>query len=71
MQCKMTASLRATATLAFLGRMRLTSLSEQPGIGGDDRTAKLEHQPAVEIDPERLDTDLPAGFDMKAILKSA
>ena len=30
------------------------AIGKQPSIGGDDRTAKLEHQPAVEIEPERL-----------------
>ena len=30
------------------------AIGEQTGIGGDDRTAKLERQPAVEIEPERL-----------------
>ena len=29
-------------------------VGEQTGVRGDDRTAKLEHQPAVEIEPERL-----------------
>jgi hypothetical protein len=28
-------------------------ISEQPSIGGHDRTAKLQHQSAVEIEPER------------------
>ena len=27
---------------------------EQAGVGGDHRSAKLEHQPAVEIEPENL-----------------
>ena len=30
------------------------AIGKQPSIGGDDRTAKLEHQPAVEIEPQRL-----------------
>ena len=30
------------------------AIGEQPSIGGDDRTAKLERQPAVEIEPQRL-----------------
>ena len=30
------------------------AIGEQPSIGGDDRTAKLKHQSAVEIEPERL-----------------
>lgn len=30
------------------------AIGKQPGIGGDDRTAKLERQSAVEIEPERL-----------------
>ena len=30
------------------------AVGEQTGVGGDDRTAKLEHQPAVEIEPQRL-----------------
>jgi hypothetical protein len=30
------------------------SLSKQPRIGGYDRTAKLQRQSAVEIEPERL-----------------
>ncbi len=29
------------------------AICEQPGVGGHHRTAKLEHQPAVEIEPER------------------
>ena len=29
------------------------AVSEQSRIGGDRRTAKLEHQPAVEIEPQR------------------
>jgi hypothetical protein len=28
------------------------AIGKQPSIGGDDRTAKLEHQPAVEIEPQ-------------------
>jgi hypothetical protein len=28
------------------------AIGKQPSIGGDDQTAKLEHQPAVEIEPE-------------------
>ena len=27
---------------------------EQAGVGGDHRSAKLKHQPAVEIEPENL-----------------
>ena len=30
------------------------AVSQQSGIGGDRRTAKLEHQAAVEIEPQRL-----------------
>ena len=30
------------------------AIGNQPSIGGDDRTVKLEHQPAVEIEPKRL-----------------
>jgi hypothetical protein len=30
------------------------AVGEQTGIGGDYRSAKLEHQPAVEIEPEYL-----------------
>jgi hypothetical protein len=29
-------------------------VSKQSGVGGDDRAAKLEHQSAVEIEPENL-----------------
>ena len=29
------------------------AIGKQTGIGGHDRTAKLEHQSAVEIEPER------------------
>ena len=28
------------------------AVGEQSGVGGDDRTAKLKHQSAVEIEPE-------------------
>jgi hypothetical protein len=30
------------------------AIGEQPGVGGHDRTAKLKHQPSVEIESERL-----------------
>ena len=30
------------------------AIGKQPSIGGDDRTAKLKRQSAVEIEPERL-----------------
>ena len=30
------------------------AIGEKPSIRGNDRTAKLEHQPAVEIEPKRL-----------------
>ena len=30
------------------------AIGEQSGIGGDHRAAKLQHQPAVEIEPESL-----------------
>ena len=29
-------------------------LGEQSSVGSHDRTAKLEHQPAVEIDPQNV-----------------
>ena len=32
------------------------TVGEQPGIGGQDRTAKLQHQAAVKIEPESLST---------------
>jgi hypothetical protein len=31
------------------------AIREQPSIGGDDGTAKLKGQSAVEIEPDRLD----------------
>jgi hypothetical protein len=34
------------------------SISELSGVGSDDISAKLEHQPTVEIEPENL----PTGF---------
>jgi hypothetical protein len=30
------------------------AVGEQPSIGGDDRTAKLEREPAVEIEPQDI-----------------
>jgi hypothetical protein len=30
------------------------AIGKKPSIRGNDRTAKLEHQPAVEIEPKRL-----------------
>jgi hypothetical protein len=37
------------------------AIDQQSGIGCDNRAAELEHQPAVEIEPERLATiHLPA-----------
>jgi hypothetical protein len=30
------------------------AIGKQSSIGGDDRTPKLEHQSAIEIEPERL-----------------
>ena len=30
------------------------AMGKQPSVGGHDRTAKLEHQSAVEIEPESL-----------------
>ena len=30
------------------------AIGKKTSIGGEDRTAKLEHQPAVEIEPKRL-----------------
>ena len=32
------------------------AIGNQPSIGGDDKTAKLEHQTAVEIEPKPLAT---------------
>jgi hypothetical protein len=40
------------------------AIFEQPGIGGDDRTAKLNQQSAVEIEPQSPVIDSPAGFVM-------
>lgn len=28
------------------------AIRKQPGVGGDDRTAKLDHQSAIEIEPQ-------------------
>ena len=48
------------------------SIGEQSGVGSDDRSAKLQHQAAVEIDPENASPfDSPAGFVMSASLKEA
>jgi hypothetical protein len=47
------------------------TIGKQPSIGGDDRTAKLERQPAVEFEPQRLAVGFTAGFVMTAALESA
>jgi hypothetical protein len=39
-------------------------IGEQSRVGGDRRSAKLERQSAVEIEPENALLDSPAGFDM-------
>jgi hypothetical protein len=40
---------------------------KQAGVGGDHRSSKLEHQPAVEISSLRTSAfDSPAGFAMTA-----
>ena len=41
---------------------------EQAGVGGDHRSAKLEHQPAVEIESETSALDSPAEFAMATSL---
>jgi hypothetical protein len=39
---------------------------KQPGIGGNDRTAKLEHQAAVKIEPNSIRFRFPVGFAVAA-----
>ena len=41
-------------------------VGKQAGVGGHDRSAKLEHQPAVEIELRTSAFDSPAGFAMTA-----
>ena len=54
------AAIRPRVGETFAGQIRKAervvkfAIGKQPGIGGDDRTAKLERQSAVEIEPERL-----------------
>jgi hypothetical protein len=36
------------------GQVHSAVNGQQPGIGGDRRAAKLKHQPAVKIEPQRL-----------------
>ena len=40
------------------------AIGKQTGIGGHDRPAQLQHQAAVEIEPECPIDDSPAGFVM-------
>jgi hypothetical protein len=47
------------------------AIGEQSSIGGDDRIAKLESQPAVEIEPQRFTVGFTAGFVMTSASKSA
>ena len=47
------------------------AIGKKPSIGGDDRTAKLEHQPAVEIEPKPSPFGLPAGFAITSASESA
>src|SRR3984893_15066236 len=49
------------STAAFVGSYENRGPSKQVGIGSHDRTTKLEHQAAVEIEPENLVFDSPAG----------
>ena len=44
------------------------AIGQQSGVGGDRGTAKLQPQTTVEIEPQRLPVDLPAGFAMAAPL---
>jgi hypothetical protein len=47
------------------------AIGKKPSIGGDDRTAKLEHQPAVEIEPKPSPFGSPAGFAITSASESA
>lgn len=40
------------------------AIGKQPGIGSHHRTAKLQHQSAVEIEPENRSFDSPVGCVM-------
>jgi hypothetical protein len=46
------------------------TIGEQSGVGGHDRSAKLQHQAAVEI-LRASPLDSPAGFVMMASIKGA
>ena len=41
-----------TTRVAQAHRVIQSAIGQQPGIGGDRGAAKLEHQPAVKIEPQ-------------------
>src|ERR1700732_1967269 len=47
------------------------AIGQQSGVGGDDRSTKLEHQAAVEIEPENPSFVSPAGCAMAASINPA
>jgi hypothetical protein len=44
------------------------AVGQQPGIRGDNGAAKSERQAAIEIEPNRSNTDSPVGFASAASL---
>jgi len=44
---------RLGTPVAQAQRVIQLAIGQQPGIGGDRRTTKLQHQPPIEVEPQR------------------